>query len=191
MRRGDGASLRTSRPRPEARQSPGCGQSRSRHRSCTDPRPGLRTSPQSGTSDAGREDRGPGVQDDAGVSPSSDPRPPRGERGECAPRSGLREGAAHSRPPGQSARPCGWWQSRHCPFRRHQCLKTDSVIARGACASPLTLGSAEDPQGAGPFCPGAPSQEGAWWEGICRTGPSLPASARSLLTLHFFLATER
>lgn len=72
--------------------------------------------------------------------------------------------------------------------------ETDSDIARGACASPLTLrlGSAEDPQGAGPFCPGAPSQGGAWWEGACRrTGPSLPASARSLLTLHFFLATER
>lgn len=79
---------------------------------------------QSGTSDAGREDRGPGVRDET---QAALPTPTLGLRrekaeAECAPRSGLLEGAAHSRPPGQSARVCGWWQRRPRLFRRHQCL---------------------------------------------------------------------
>lgn len=133
-------------------RAPTRADSRSRRRSCTDPRPGLRTRwrgaapAQSRTSDAGREDRGPGVRDET---QAALPAPTFGLRGEkeeteCAPRWGLREGTAHSRPPGQSARVCGWWLS--LPMAPVS-LKMDSVTARGACASPLTLhlGSAEDP----------------------------------------------
>lgn len=74
---------------------------------------------QSGTSDARREDRGPGG--DAGTPPALT-LCLRGEKEETesAPGSGLCEGTTHSQPPGQSAVGVwGWWQRRCCLSIRH------------------------------------------------------------------------
>ena len=149
MRGGDGASPQARRPGWRPVRAPAAGrQSGSRPQSCNDPRPGLRMQwrggapVQSGTSDAGREDRGPGR--DAAGSPSSDPPPPRGERGdrEC---SRVRPPRGHHPlPPTRPVCGQGLWMVAEevLPLRKALVsLKTDSVIACGACGSPLTLRS--------------------------------------------------